>query len=362
MAKFEGVKWAPRQMRYSLAEKQFEILEPDARVFGVSRSIHYALFLVFEGVRFYCHKNPGGRLEVVFLNWHRNLERFQKGIAFNLGSDQQEWVPTADELENVFVHLFLKDPSLRGFLEEMAGTGVQGYLRPFTIDEEQSIGVNFPAQPAIRAMACHYDRYLGEPFCGVVVPNLVRAVGTNKTGCLKLGVNYLMSIKAIDEAKKICPEAACALFLDDNPRGRLEDRQVTEWDSSCCLFALQGGAVVKIPENPLILPSVTIQGIAAILREMGIAVEERPLTYGELIGKVRSGELVAAASVGTAGILNRCARLILTDGQGKILAAHSPDVKHPLFQKLGEARERYWDIYKGAVPTPPGLRLFKYVL
>jgi len=362
MAKFEGVKWAPQQMRYGLAEKQFEILEADARVFGVSRSIHYGLFLVFEGIRFFCHKTPGGKVEIVFLNWHQNLERFQKGIAFNLSSEQEDLVPTIDELENVFIHLFFKDPSMRGFLEEMAEIGTQGYLRPFTIDEEQSIGVTFPAQPAIRAMACRYDRYLGEPFCGVVVPQLVRAVGINKTGCLKLGVNYLMSVKAVDEAKKLCPEAACALFLDDNPHGNLPDRQITEWDSSCCLFGLRGGTVIKIPENPLILPSVTIQGIVAILREMGVAVEERHLAYGELIDKAKNGELVVACSVGTAGILNRCARLILADDKGQILATHSPDVKHPLFQKLGEAREYYWNIYKEKVKIPAGLRLFKYVL
>jgi len=349
-------------MRYSLTEKQFEIVEGDSRIFGVSRSVHYGLFLVFEGIRFYCHRNASGEVEVVFLNWHRNLERFRNGIAFNLSREQQEWVPTADELENVFIHLFLKDPLLRGFLEEMAGMEAQGYLRPFTVDEEQSIGVTFPAQPAVRAMACRYDRYLGEPFCGVVVPNLVRAVGINKTGCLKLGVNYLMSVKAVDEARKFCPEAACALFLDDNPRGRLEDRHVTEWDSSCCLFALRNGTVVKIPENPLILPSVTIHGIVAILREMGIVVEERPLTYGELVDEAKSGELVVAASVGTAGILNRCARLILADDKGQVIATHSPEVKHPLFQKLGEARERYWNIYKEKVPLPAGLRLFKYVL
>lgn len=40
MAKFEGVKWAPRQMRYTLGDKQFEILEADAKVSAVSRSIH----------------------------------------------------------------------------------------------------------------------------------------------------------------------------------------------------------------------------------------------------------------------------------------------------------------------------------
>ncbi len=362
MAKFEGVKWAPRQMRYSLVEKQFEIVEAEAKVFGISRSIHYGLFLAFEGIRFFCKKNPGGEVEVIFLNWHLNLDRFQKGIAFNLSSEQQGLVPSIEELENVFIHLYFKDPSMRGFLEEMADLGAQGYLRPFTFDEDQSIGVTFPAQPAVRAMACRYERYLGEPFCGVVVPHMVRAVGVNKTGCLKLGANYLMSVKAVDEACKLCPEAASALFLDDQPQAKIEDRLVTEWDSSCCLFGLNDGRVIKIPENPLILPSVTIQGIVAILREMGVSVEERHLTYGELLERVRKAELVVACSVGTAGILNRCARLILVDGKGGVAATHSPDVKHGLFGKLGESREYFWSIYKESVKIPAGLKLNKYVL
>jgi branched-chain amino acid aminotransferase len=362
MAKFEGVKWAPHQMKYDLTDKQFEILEGEAKVYAVSRSIHYGLGLTFEGIRFFCKRNPGGEVVVIFLNWHRNLDRFRNGIAFNLSAEQQDCVPTVEEMENLFVHLFLKDASMRAFLEEMAEQEAQGYLRPFTFDEEQSIGVTFPGRPAIRAMTCRYDRYLGEPFCGVVIPRMVRAVGINKTGCLKLGVNYLMSVKAVDEARKFCPEAASALFLDDQPEAPIEERQVTEWDSSCCLFGWRDGTVLKIPESPLILPSVTIHGIAAILREMGVVVEERTLTYGELIDRVKRNELVVAASVGTAGILNRCARLILVDGHNSPSENHSPDVKHPLFQKLGEAREYFWNIYKEKMPLPAGLNLYKYVL
>jgi len=362
MAKFEGVKWAPRQMRYLLPDKQFNILEADAKVYGVSRSIFYATFLCFEGIRFFCKRGAAGRLEINFLNWHKNLERLRRGIAFNLSRSQADIIPSVEEMESIIIHQYFKDPAIRTFLEEMADQGAQGYLRPFTVDEEQSMGVTFPSQPAIRAVFCSYDNYLGEPFSGVVIPHMVRAVGINKTGCLKLGINYLMSVKAVDEAKKICPEAASALFLDDHPEAKLEDRLVTEWDSSCCLFGLRNGTVVKIPENPLILPSVTIQGIAAILREMGVNVEERHLKYGELIEKVKKNKLVVACSVGTAGILNRCARLILVDAKGGIAATHSPDVKHPLFQKLGEAREYYWNIYKEKVKIPAGLRLNKYVL
>ncbi len=63
-------------MRSTLGDKQFEMLEADAKVPVVSRSIHYGLFLAFEGIRLYCRKGSGGEIEVIFLNRHKNLERF----------------------------------------------------------------------------------------------------------------------------------------------------------------------------------------------------------------------------------------------------------------------------------------------
>lgn len=359
MARFEGTKWAKKQLRYILKDKAYEILDSDAKVYAVSRSIHYGLFLAFEGIRFFCKKNNRGKLEIIFLNLGKNLERFQKGISFNLGSGQQEMVPSLDELRDTFLRYF-REPSMAGFFAEMADLKAQGYLRPFTFDEERSIGVTFPGNPAIRAVMCRYDRYLGEPFSGVVVPNLVRAVGVNGTGCLKLGINYVMSVKAVDAAKEVLPEAGSALFLDDRPLDPLKERKITEWDSSCCLFALKNGTVIKIPESPLILPSVTIAGICAILRQMNIRVEERDMAYGELIERTGKGEIAAICSVGTAGILNRAEKLLLVDEKNKILAVHHPDQSHELFQRMGEARTYYWDIYQEKVPVPEGLALNKY--
>lgn len=360
MAKFEGLQWAPRQMHYVLPEKQFELLDHDSRVYAISRSIHYAMFLAFEGIRFFCQKDVGGGLKLVFLNWNRNLERFRNGISFNLSREQQGLTPSAEELEHLIVHRYFQDPSMRPFLEEMASTGSQGYLRPFTVDEEQSIGVTFPGRPAVRAAASRYDRYLGEPFLGVTVPKMVRALGINKTGCLKLGVNYLMSAKAVDHARGIEPSAAAALFLDDRIHEPLEARHITEWDSSCCLFGFTDGTVVKIPESNLILPSVTINGIVSILKEMGVTVEERHLSYGDLLRTVREEKLVAVCSVGTAGILNRCQKLLLTDERDEVIAVHQEKKDHPLYRKLGQARETYWDIYRGKAKLPGGMNLFIY--
>ncbi len=359
MAGFEGIQWAAKQLRYTLKDKSLDILESDARVPAVSRSIHYGLFLAFEGIRFFCKRSGPGKLEVIFLSLDKNLERFQRGIAFNLSHAQQGLVPEIDELQGIFLRFF-QDPDMRAFLGEMADLNAQGYLRPFTFDEDQSIGVTFPGDPAIRAVACRYDSYLGEPFSGVVIPDMVRAVGVNGTGCLKLGINYLMSVKAVDKARQILPDAGSAMFLDDHPSAPLETRKVTEWDSSCCLFALDDGTVVKIPESPLILPSVTILGICAVLEQMGITVEERDMTYGELIQRSEKDQIVAICSVGTAGIMSRAQKLVLVDGGYKVIGTQQADESHPLFTKLGESRVYLWEIYQEKVPVPKGLNLFKF--
>ena len=360
MAGFKGIQWADRQMRYVLGEKRFELLEPNAMVSAVSRSTHYGLCLAFEGIRFYCARDEKGRLEIVFLNLEHNLQRFRRGISFNLSGPQQSMVPSVAELTDIFIDRFFSSAEMQGFLIEMAEVGAQGYLRPFTIDEEQSIGVTFPGNPSIRAVVCSYESYLGEPFSGVVVPNLVRAVGANGTGCLKLGVNYLMSVKAVDAAKKIMPDAASALFLDDRLETKLEDRVVTEWDSSCCLIGLRNGTIIKIPESNLILPSVTILGICSILREDGVTVEERDVTYGELIEQAKANQIIAICSIGTAGILNRCDKLLLVDQEGKTLATQHSDKEHELYGKLGEARKTYWNIYRGEAEPPADLRLSRF--
>ena len=362
MAKFEGVKWAPRQMRYLLPAKQFELLEPDSKVFAVSRSTFYATFLCFEGIRFFCKKGAAGGLEVNFLNWHKNLERLRRGMAYNLSRAQTEIIPSVEELEGLITRQYFHDPAIRAFLGEMAEKGLQGYLRPFTVDEEQSMGVTFPGQPAVRAIFCSYDNYLGEPYTGVVIPHLVRAVALNKTGWLKLGINYLVSLKALEAAKDVDPGAAAALFLDDRTHLPLAERRVTEWDSSCCLFGLRDGTIIKIPESELILPSVTIQGMVAILREMGVRVEERHVAYGELLRRVKERDLVVAASIGTAGIMNRCQKLVCVDETNAVAAIHVPDTSHPLYAKLAEAKAYYWGIYKEKAKLPAGLKLYKYAL
>ena len=355
MAGFEGISWAPGQLTHTMKTKETRMLDARAGTFAVSRSIHYGLCLTFEGIRFFV-KEADGKLFAVFLNLDHNLNRFREGISFNLSSEQQKLVPSTDEILQLFLE-FLGHPDLRDFMAQMAETNAQGYLRPFTVDDDQSIGVTFPSNPVIRIVAARYTSYLGEPFHGVAIPYLVRVMGINGTGRLKLGGNYLLSVKAIQEAKRVVPGASSALFLDDRPYDELMTRKVTEWDSSCCLFALRNNTVVKIPESNLILPSVTIQGICRILKQAGITVDERDVTYGELLDWAKNGDVVTVASVGTAGILNRCSSLRLLDNDKNELALIESDPSHPLFDALGDARRVYWGIFTGDESVPDGMNL-----
>ena len=360
MAGFEGTKWAPGQLAYSLKEKISEMREQKAGTYAVSRSLHYGLCQAFEGIRFYARKEAG-RLIATFVNLDHNLDRFRRGIAFNLSDEQQGLVPTRDRIRDLLFE-FLRNPNHGTFISDMAASGAQGYLRPFTVDDEHSIGVTFPSNPVIRVVGMNYTSYLGEPFSGVTVPFFVRATRANGTGCLKLGGNYLISVKAIQAARRIMPEAASALFLDDRTDDPLRDRHLTEWDSSCALIGLTNGTVIKIPEGPLILPSVTIAGITRILKDEDIEVRERQITYGELVDHVKANEVVTVCSVGTAGILNRVHELLLVDNDRKPLAKLTSQLEHPLARALAAARTRYWDIYRGAAQAAPGMMVESFDL
>jgi len=356
MAKFEGVQWAPRQFQYLLKQAKSSLLEPDAKTYSISRSLHYGLFQVFEGIRFFCAETASG-LEIRFVNLQHNMWRFRRGIAYSISPQDHSFIPSENELRNIFIDNFFRQPELRSFLSTMAANKAQGYFRPFTLDEAQSIGVTFPEEPSIRAAICSYDRYLGEPFHGVVVPNLVRAVSVNGTGCLKLGSNYLMSVKAVQLARTVVAGANAALFLDDRPDKPLRDRMITEWDSSCCLIALRDGKIIKIPEGPLILPSVTIKGVTALARSKGVPVEERDVSYGELIDLVQAGEVVSICSIGTAGVLNRCERLTLVDSDLETIVVHKADTEHELYHLLSDIRSDYWKMYLGECALPKELTL-----
>ena len=179
---------------------------------------------------------------------------------------------------------------------------------------------------------------------GGFVLGLVRPPPHNGTGALKLGVNYLMSVKAVQRAQKVLPGAQAALFLDDRPYEPLDGRKITEWDSSCAFFGMADGTYVRIPDSPLILPSVTIRALVDLLRNEGATVVERDMTYGELRERARAGEIATVCAVGTAGVLNRVRELHLFDG-AEVEAVIRADTSSEVYSALSRVKARYLDVF-----------------
>ena len=102
MAKFIGVQWAPKQFQYLFREGVPQVVEADSKAYAVSRSIHYGICLVFEGIRFYCANTPAG-LEVRFLNLSQNLSRFLRGITYSVSSKDHSLLPSESEMRALFL-------------------------------------------------------------------------------------------------------------------------------------------------------------------------------------------------------------------------------------------------------------------
>ena len=150
-------------------------------------------------------------------------------------------VPPADELECLIIHQYFKDPAIRAFLEEMADQGAQGYLRPFTVDEEQSMGVTFPGQPAVRAIFCSYDRL---PRRAVhrrrhPPPRPGRGREQDRLAQARRQLPHQREGRRGRQESTPRPRPPCSSTTrPTSPRPR---RRITEWDSSCCLFGLRDG-------------------------------------------------------------------------------------------------------------------------
>ena len=117
MAGFEGVVWAPKQMQYGIHSGTFRIVDGDAKVYAISRSLHYGLFQVFEGIRFFCAPAKDGA-EIRFVNLKSNLKRFRNGILYSVSQKDQSFVPSETQLLEIFLSYF-RSAELQDFLLKM---------------------------------------------------------------------------------------------------------------------------------------------------------------------------------------------------------------------------------------------------
>ncbi len=267
------LKWhAPRVVPY----QTFQI-DPGAAV------LHYGQAL-FEGMKAF--KGADGKVRVFRpkMNWERlkagaerlcmqapDYDLFWQGIKTLIKTDL-DWVP--------------------------ASPNTALYLRPTLIGTEAFLGVRPSENYLFYVIMSPVGSYYGnsaDPVKIWVEPTYSRS-GPGGMGNVKAGGNYASSLKAALEAKK--NGYAQVLWLD-----ACQKKFIEEVGTMNVFFKIKG-KVVTPPLAGTILPGVTRASAIELLKELGIPLEERPLSLDEVIKAYKAGELEEAFGTGTAAAIS----------------------------------------------------------
>ena len=175
------------------------------------------------------------------------------------------------------------------------GSGATLYLRPYMFGSSPVIGVNPAEEYQFRVFATPVGPY----FKGGVKPLTIRIsdfdrAAPNGTGHIKAGLNYAMSLHAIETAHDEGFDET--MYLDAATRNYVE-----ETGGANILFITKDNKVVT-PKSDSILPSITRRSHMVVAKEyLGLEVEERPVHKDELKDFAECGLCGTAAVISPVG-------------------------------------------------------------
>ncbi|MDF1580345.1 MAG: branched-chain amino acid aminotransferase [Desulfuromonadales bacterium] len=253
------------------------ILDPAAMVFHYSQEI-------FEGLKAF--RRIDG--EIALFRPADNIERFNR-------SARRMCMPEVDS--GFFLDALRQLVRLEAdWVPRSEGTSL--YIRPTMIANEPMLGV----RPADQYLCYIILSPVGAYYKGGIAPVKIwisdEYVRTSQggTGEAKTGGNYAASLYASELASK----AGCdqVLWLDAKER-----RYVEEVGSMNMLFVYDG-KIVTSPLHGTVLDGITRRSVLTLVKEMGVAVEERALSVDEVLEGAQNGRLSEAFGTGTAVVIS----------------------------------------------------------
>ena len=256
-------------------------------------ALQYAVS-VFEGLK--AHRMPTG--EVALFRPRENAHRLNRS-ALRLAMPEvpeslflgglrrlvrldQKWVPPADA----------------GAL----------YIRPCYFSVDESIRPRPAERYLFVIFTFPFGAYFSAPVDVLVTERYVRAF-PGGTGDVKPAGNYAPALLADKEARDA--GLGTVLWLDSQER-----RYVEECGVMNVFFVLADGGVPRVvtPElSGTILPGVTRDSVLTLLRETGVAVEERRIAIEEVVAAHGQGTLRECFGTGTAATLSYVRRIRYRD-------------------------------------------------
>lgn len=172
------------------------------------------------------------------------------------------------------------------------------YVRPTVIATENFLGVRPAEEYLLFIITGPVGAYYASGFAPVkimVEDDYVRAV-RGGVGESKTSGNYAASLKAQVEAHD--KGFAQVLWLDG-----VERKYVEEVGTMNIFFKFRN-ELTTAPLGGTILPGITRDSVLTMARDMGLSVNERPISIDEVIDGARNGELVEVFGTGTAAVIS----------------------------------------------------------
>jgi branched-chain amino acid aminotransferase len=242
-------------------------------------SLHYGQ-AIFEGMKAY--KSPTGEI-LVFRpeeNWKRlnkSAERmcmpsvpeeiFMEGLAELLRLDA-DWIPAKE--------------------------GCSMYIRPFMFSTDGYVGVSPSKGYKFMIFTCPVGSYYTKPIRVRVETKYIRAAHGG-VGFSKNAGNYGASLYPT----KLATDAGYDQIIWTDAS---EHRYVEEAGTMNLMFIIDG-KLVTAPTGDTILDGVTRKSVIQVARDMGVEVEERPLSIKELTEGIVSGRVQEVFGAGTAAVI-----------------------------------------------------------
>src|SRR5688500_365428 len=244
-------------------------------------ALHYGQ-AIFEGIKAY--KNEAG--EAAIFRPHDNFKRF------NISAERMQMPAVPEE---IFIQGMKQLIALdRAWIPKKADHSL--YIRPFMFSSDEVIGVRPSDNYKFIILLSPTGPYYTAPMRIYVEEQYVRAV-PGGIGYAKAAGNYGADMYATAQAKKKGYDQV--LWTD-----AVEHKYVQEIGTMNVIFIIGNKAITPDLEGGTILNGVTRNRVLALLKEMGLTIEERPLSIDEIMKAYKEGELREVFGTGTAATVS----------------------------------------------------------
>lgn len=257
-------------------------------------ALHYGQ-AIFEGIKAYADRDGVPYIFRPMDNFHR----------FNISAKRMQMPEVPEELFMEGMRQLIELD--RNWIPTKENHSL--YIRPFMFSSDELLGVRPSDTYKFMIIMSPTGPYYSAPMRIYVEEKYVRAV-PGGVGYAKAAGNYGAAMYPTAEARKKGYDQV--LWMD-----AFEHKYVQECGTMNVFFIIGNAAITPALQQGTILDGVTRRSAITLLQEMGLEVEERPLSIEDIIAAYKDGSLKEVFGTGTAATISLIKELRYKDFEMK---------------------------------------------